>query len=624
MRITYSRLAILASGLAPLLLAPVALPAKFALADDAPPAAAAPAENPPAAKPKIKKATLASVMLKEDYIEGTAPAGLFGELKPHLRDVIERLDKAAKDDKLSGVVLRIRSPELGLGKVDELRGVIGRLRAAGKKVYADVDSVMTKDYLIAAACDEVIIPPSGSLMLTGLAAEISFYKSLFDKLGVQAEIIQVGDFKGAAEPFTRTEMSPEFRQQFESVIEDYYSQMVSTIAKDRHLEEAQVKALIDEGLFTPERAKEAKLVDRVCYEDELIASLKTSLNAEEVVVDRQYGKKKLDTDYSGFGGFMKLMEAMMGVEAPTTASKNPRIALVYAVGPIMSGESDSGAFGQENSVGSDTLVKALRDAKSSDRVKAIVLRVDSPGGSALASDLIWREVATCDKPFVVSMGNVAASGGYYISMAADKIYAEPGTLTGSIGVVGGKMALRGLLDKVGVNVQTISRGKNATSFSAIDPFSPSERDAWHRMMKDTYHQFTSKAAEGRKMDADKLEKLAQGRVFTGRMAVENGLVDKLGTLSDALAEAKTLAGLKADEKIELQILPKPKNFFEQLFDGSSADTEVRSPVSTELIPAELVVPRELLAAWRQVRMLQQVFSPARPVATMLPYQINFR
>ena len=173
-------------------------------------------------------------MLKEDYAEGTAPAGLFGELKPHLREIIERLDKAAKDDKLSGVVLRIRSPELGLGKVDELRGAIGRLRAAGKKVYADVDSVMTKDYLIAAACDEIIMPPSGSLMLTGLAAEVTFYKSLLDKIGVEAEIIQVGDFKGAAEPFTRTEMSPEFRQQFEAVIDDYYDQMVTTIATDRH------------------------------------------------------------------------------------------------------------------------------------------------------------------------------------------------------------------------------------------------------------------------------------------------------------------------------------------------------------------------------------------------------
>jgi len=593
MRIASTRLAVVVSlFVAPFVFSPVGDAPRLLFADDAPAAAEAPS------KPKLKKATVASVMLKEDYEEGTAPGGLFAELKPHLREVIERLDKAAKDDKIAGVLLRIRSPELGLGKVDELRGVIGRLRAAGKKVYADVDSAMTKDYLLASACDEVIIPPSGSLMLTGLAAEVSFYKSLLDKVGVEAEIIQVGDFKGAAEPFTRTEMSPEFRQQFESVIEDFYKQLVSTIAKDRHLDEEKVKSLIDEGLFTADGAKEAKLVDRVCYEDQLIDSLKESLNAEEIVLDRHYGKKKLDTDYSGLTGFMKLMEAMMGVEAPTPSSKNPRIALVYAVGPIMSGESESGAFGQENSVGSDTLIKALRDAKHSDRVKAIVLRVDSPGGSALASDLIWREVATCDKPIVVSMGNVAASGGYYISMAADKIFAEPGTLTGSIGV--------------------ISRGKNASSFSAIDPFSPSEREAWHRMMKDTYRQFTSKAAEGRKMDVDKLEKLAQGRIFTGRMAVENGLVDKLGTLNDAVAEAKTMAGLKADEKIDLQVLPKPKNFFEQLFDPQ-ADVEIRAA-----IPAELALPRELRAAWHQVEQLQQIFTPTQPVATVLPYHIEIR
>jgi protease-4 len=319
------------------------------------------------------------------------------------------------------------------------------------------------------------------------------------------------------------------------------------------------------------------------------------------------------------GGFMKLMEAMMGVEpASASSSKHPRIALVYAVGPIVSGESKAGPFSEESSVGSDTLVKALREAKKSDRVKAIVLRVDSPGGSALASDLIWREVATSEKPVVVSMGNIAASGGYYISMGADKIFAEPGTLTGSIGVVSGKLAIRKLLDKVGVNVERISRGKNAGSLSTIEPFSDSQRDAWMKMMKDTYHQFTSKAAEGRKMDNEKIESLAQGRIFTGRMAVANGLVDKLGTLNDAVAEAKTMAGLKADDKIDLQVLPKPKSFFEQMFENSSADAEVRA------LPAELLVPRELLTAFRQIGLLQQIFTPSQPVATMLPYKIEIR
>ena len=308
---------------------------------------------------KTKKATLAVVSIKENYPEGPAPAGIFGELKPHLREIIERLDKAAKDDKIAGVVIKLRGPELGMGKVDELRGAIARVRKAGKKVYADVDETQTKDYLIASACDEIVVPPTGSLLLTGLQAQLTFFKGLLDKLGVEAQFIQIGDYKGAAEPLTRTEMSPEFRKQFEAVIDDYYDQLVGTIAADRKLEPAKVKELIDEGLFTAERAKAAGLIDRIAYEDELTDQLKTQLAVDELVLDRQYGKKKLDTDFSGFGGFMKLLEVMMGVEPASGSSKSPKIAVIYAVGPIMTGESAGSAFSEENSVGSDTIVKAL-------------------------------------------------------------------------------------------------------------------------------------------------------------------------------------------------------------------------------------------------------------------------
>ena len=567
---------------------------------------------------KTQKVTLAVISLKSDYPEGPAPAGIFGEIKPHLREIIDRLDKAAKDDKIAGVVLKLQSPELGLGKVDELRGAIARVRKAGKKVYADVNEAQTKDYLIASACDEIIVPPTGSLLVTGLQAQVMFYKGLLDKLGLDAQFIQIGDYKGAAEPLTRTEMSPEFRKQFESVIEDYYQQMIETIAADRKLDPAKVKELIDEGLFTPERAKEVGLIDRIAYEDELSDRLKEQLKADEVVLDRQYGKKKLDTDFSGFGGFMKLMEIMMGVEPASASSKGPRIALIYAVGPIMTGESAGSAFSDESSVGSDTIIKALRQVEKDAKVKAIVLRVDSPGGSALASDLIWREVSRSKKPFVVSMGDVAASGGYYISMGAAKIYAEPGTLTGSIGVVGGKIALKGLLEKVGVNTQVISRGKNSGTLSSLDPFTESERAAWKRMMTDIYKQFTTKAAAGRKMEVDQLEKLAGGRVFTGRMAVENHLVDKLGTLSDAIAEAKHMAGFNPDDKVELQVLPKAKNFFEQIFEGPAADTEVRM-AATQLLPTEA---GRLLRGAKSVGALRQIFQ--RPVATMMPFRVEIK
>jgi protease-4 len=288
---------------------------------------------------------------------------------------------------------------------------------------------------------------------------------------------------------------------------------------------------------------------------------------------------------------------------------------VYAVGPIMTGESSASAFSDESSVGSETIVRALRQVEKDNKVKAIVLRVDSPGGSALASDLIWREVSRSKKPFIVSMGDVAASGGYYISMSAGKIFVEPGTLTGSIGVVGGKIALKGLLDKVGITTQTISRGKNSGTLSSLEPFSDSERAAWKRLMTDIYKQFTTKAATGRKMPLEKLEQLAGGRVFTGRMAVANGLADKLGTLSDALAEAKHMAGFNPEDKVELQVLPKPKSFLEQMFEGQSADAEVSLAVARAL-------PAELRVLWRQATVLPQIFE--RPAATMMPYRVEFK
>ena len=557
---------------------------------------------------KAKKITLASIAVKDDYPEGTAGEGLFGEMKPHLRDLVDRLEKAAKDDKINGVVLRLREPNIGMGKVDALRAAVARVRKAGKKVYADVHSAGTKDYLVATACDEIIMPESGSLMVNGIAAEVMFFKGLFDKLGIQADFIQVGDFKGAAEPLTRNNMSPEFRAQYESVINDYYDQIVETIAKDRKLDPTEVKKRIDVGLYSAAEAKEAKLIDRVAYEDQWRDELKSELKTEELAVERDYGRKKAE-DLSGMAGMMKLMEALMGGDQKAKSSKNNKIAIVYIVGPIMTGESTASIFGAQ-SVGSDTIVKALRQVEDDPKVKGIVIRVDSPGGSALASDLIWRETVHSKKPVVVSMGDVAASGGYYVSMGAKKIFVEPGTLTGSIGVVGGKLALRGLFDKIGVNSETISRGKTSGVLSFTDPFSLEEREAWKRLMLGTYHQFTSKAAQGRHMDQKKLEGLAQGRVYTDRMAVANGLADQLGTLEDAIAEVKTLGGVAADEKIDLLILPKPKGILEQLLGGSNVEAEIRT-----LVP-------EMVEAIKLGSQLRKLF--AEPAVMIMPYVVRFR
>jgi protease-4 len=558
---------------------------------------------------KTKKVTLASIAVINDYPEGLAPEGLFGEAKSHLRELVDRLDKAAKDDKIVGVVLRLREPDIGLAKVGELRAAVARVRKTGKKVFADVHSASTRDYLVASACDQIIMPESGSLMVTGLQAQVLFYKGLLDKLGIQADFIQIGDFKGAAEPMTRNTMSPEFRAQYESVINDYYEFIVQSIAEDRKLDPAKVKSLIDTGLFTAEQARDAHLIDRVAYEDQWRDELKKDLSADEVAITRDYGKKKRDDDLSGMAGLMKIMELLMGGEQKAANSKYNKVALIYIVGTIMTGESTTSFLGGET-VGSDTIIKALREVENDAKVKAIVLRVDSPGGSALASDLIWREVVLTKKPLLVSMGDVAASGGYYVSMGAKKIFVEPGTLTGSIGVVGGKLALRGLFDKIGVNSEVISRGKTSGTLSFTDPFTTDEREAWKRMMKGTYEQFTSKAAAGRKMDVKKLEGLAQGRVFTGRMAVANGLADQLGTLDDAIAEAKNLAGFKADEKVELLILPKPKGILEQLLGGSSVEAEARA------------VAPELLEAMKAGATLRKLF--AEPAVTVMPYSVRFK
>lgn len=390
---------------------------------------------------KSAAATWAHIELKGSYAEGPQMMGLFGEASESLSEALGRLDKAAKDDGVTGVVLKIDGPQIGRGKLNEFRQAISRVRAKGKKVVAYLDSAAGGDYLVAAGCDEVVMPESGVLMLLGVRSEVSFYKNLFDFLGVKAEMLRVGEYKSAAEPYSRTEMSKEFREELEQVLGDFYDQMVEQVATGRGLTTEKVKAAIDNGPHTANAAKELGLITRVAYEDELTGILKGDKADTTIKLAKRYGKKKIDTDFSGFTGMMKMMEMLMGLEPKARASKNPKIAVIHASGMIMPGASSSDFLG-DSTLGSDTLVKAIEKASSDATVKAIVLRVDSPGGSALASDLIWRALEKVEKPIVASMGDVAGSGGYYIAMGADTIFAEPGTITGSIGVVGGKIAAR--------------------------------------------------------------------------------------------------------------------------------------------------------------------------------------
>jgi protease-4 len=300
-------------------------------------------------------------------------------------------------------------------------------------------------------------------------------------------------------------------------------------------------------------------------------------------------------------------------------SKNPKIALIYASGMINVGKSSGESILGEASMGSETVIKHLREANDDKTVKAIVLRVDSPGGSALASDLIWREVTRIEKPIVASMGDVAASGGYYISVGADKVYAEPGTITGSIGVTGGKFVVGGLFDKLGVTTDTVAIGKNGTIFSMTTPFSASEKAAMQRLMDETYKQFVTKTAEGRKKSFDDIEKVAGGRVYTGRQAKKLGLVDELGTLNDAIASAKRLGGISEDAKAEMLILPKPQGLLESLI-GPLEDRDLSISIRADLGG---FVPEVIRPVVRRLNALTRLMS-REPVVLMMPFQVDIR
>jgi len=521
----------------------------------------------PAAKKKVT-ATIAQIRIAGSLPDGVGQGGLLADVAPHLHRLIERLDRAARDSRVKGVVLSIESPDLGRGRAEEIRAAIARLRAAGKPVAAQLVSGSPVHYALASVCDTISMPPAATLELTGVRAEMMFFKSMLDRLGVAAEILQVGEFKGAGEPFTRDSMSPQLRSQYEAFIGDLYEQLVERVASERGLPEDTIRELIDVGVFTPEAAKEAKLIDAVGYEDEVVAAVAVRIGAESPKVVRDYAERKIDQDFSGVGGLVKLMELFSGTRPAAVTGRGKQIAVVHVQGEIREGKSADDLL-MGGAAGSETVIEAIRDAAKDERVAAIVLRIDSPGGSALASDLIWREAERTTKPVVASLSDIAASGGYYIAVAADRIVAAPGTLTGSIGVVGGKVAVGDALGKVGVHTDVVSKGRNAGWLSMQQPFTPEEREAFLGTMKDVYRLFTSKVAAGRKLEPADVEKLAGGRVFTGRMAKEAGLVDRLGTLEDAIDEAKKLAGIAPDEEIDRLMLPEPRGLFDELF-GVSA------------------------------------------------------
>lgn len=590
--------------------------APFSPADDAKPDADA---KPAAVDKKPDAPLVAHIRLTGDLDESPVPAeGLFGPPPENFKSKLDRIRKAAKDAKVKALYLDIGDLGVGFGKLHELKTAVAEVKAAGKKVFAFCEDPGTKEYLLGLTADVFAIPEAATVNLVGLRAEVTFYKDTLSLLRLEVDVLRMGEFKGAVEPFLLDKLSKENREQISSMLDDNFDhEIVAAMVAARPARNwtaKQVSELIDTGPFTAKKALQLGLVDKVAYPDEFEASFKRDLDVNDVKVERNYGKAKAPAD----AGLMSILSAF-GSPKKKPESKKDKIAVIYAVGGIETGKGGPGLFGGD-SVGSDTLVEAIREADKNATVKAIVLRIDSPGGSALASDLIWRAVTTCKKPVIASMGDVAASGGYYIAMGCKKIYAEPGTVTGSIGVFGLKIVTGGLEQWAGMKTDVVSRGKNSGVNSSTFKWTESERKAMQETVEDIYATFVDKAVAGRtaagvRITRDELLKLAGGRVWTGRQAKANGLVDDLGTLDDAIAEAKKQAGVDPKADLELLILPKGTSFLDQLMEG-----EAKLPFGA--LSAEV---RAVPGVGKALRLVEPLVRGRKDfVKAMLPFGIEWK
>ena len=468
-----------------------------------------------------------------------------------LDNILKALKRAATDDKIKGIFLDLNDVPAGIASIEEIRNALLDFKKSGKFIISYSDDYTQKAYYIASVADQIYLNPQGSITFKGLAAELMFFKGTLEKLDVKAQIIRHGKFKSAIEPFILDKMSDANREQYQKLLDGIWKQMLDGISAMRNISNLDLNLIADSlKIQTAEDALKYKLVDKLYYRDEVLAAINTKLGM---------GK---DEDIS-FVSLTKFLNSKEGKTRITFGKK--KIAVIYATGEIGSGKGD------EKSIGSDGLSEAIRDARGDSSVRAIVLRINSPGGSALASEVIWREVVLARKvkPVVVSMGDVAASGGYYIACGASKIYAQPNTLTGSIGVFGLIPNLGDFFkNKLGITFDMVATNKHSdyiTTYRSLEPF---ETGVLTNQVEHTYKVFVSHVAEGRKMTAADVDSIGQGRVWSGIDAKRIGLVDDIGGLQKAIDEAAKLAGL-TDYKIA--DYPKFKDPFTQIIESLTGD-----------------------------------------------------
>ncbi len=524
-------------------------------------------------------------------LQETEPGGVIGqffEAPPTVHSLVDALRKARVDKRVSSVIIRPTDAAALWGKIQEVRDAILDFRRSGKPIIGYLEYGGEQEFYLASACDKVYLLPTATLDLTGMASYELFLRGTLDKIGAYPDTLHIGEYKTASNTFTEHTFTPAHREMAESLNADLYNQLIRGIATGRHKSEKDVRALVDHGPFLPEDAVRAGLIDDVAYEDELDDKVQLSTGKVNFLNESEY---------------RHVPPTSLGL------NRGPRIAVIYATGVIASGESNyDSPSGQV--VGSETMVDSLRKARADSSIKAIVMRIDSPGGSAIASDVIWREVVLTKnvKPVIASMSDVAASGGYYIAMPAHAIVAEPATLTGSIGVVMLKFVIDGTLKKLGMNIEGVTNGRYADLYSPVRAFTTEERAKIQEQMQATYDAFVEKAAQGRNTTPERIDAIGQGRVWTGNQGKQLGLVDELGGLERALVVAKQRAKISPDSEVEIVVYPTKKSFYDL----------VRSPFGA----SDRVSALAVLLGIRDPRPLQtltaplQVFRRGEPLAIM--------
>ncbi|MEX2118810.1 MAG: signal peptide peptidase SppA [Pirellulales bacterium] len=527
---------------------------------------AARAQAPAAAA--TAKQTIAVFHLKGPVSESPGDGGFpfSTEQSVSLKDLVARIAKARDDEAVKALVLLLEGSEVSIAQAEELRQTMAKFRESGKELFAHADALSMGNYALVAGASQVNVVPTADIWLTGIYAESPYLKGLLTKIGVEPDFLTCGEFKTAAEIFMRDGPSPQADEMQNRLLDGLYETHVKLIADGRGVQPDQVRRWIDGGPYTAAKAGELGIVDSLHHVREFEASLKERFGSE-VKFDHDYGKKappRIDLS-SPFGALNFWSELLAGKKQKVYKNS---VAIVYVQGPIVLGSTQASPFASAAASSSDVRA-ALDKAADDDSIKAVVLRVNSPGGSAVASEIILdatRRVKAA-KPLVVSMGDVAASGGYYVACGADTVFADESTITGSIGVVGGKLATSGLWNKLGVNWKGYGRGANASLLSTAQPFTPAQREHMQAWMDEIYGVFKGHvtAIRGDRLKKD-IDSLAGGRVYTGRQALDLGLVDKLGTLDDAIQFAAAEAKVT---DYDVRIVPEPKNFLERLLEDAA-------------------------------------------------------